>query len=338
MSKKIYVAYTGGTIGMVLTDKGYVPTNNLLELLLKKLPEATLAQLPAFDLFEYPLLIDSSNIQPAHWQVIAADISNRYEQYDGFVILHGTDTMAYTSSMLSFMLQGLGKPVIVTGSQIPLCEPDTDALDNVMGALTVAEQETIKEVCLYFAGRILRGNRSRKIHTSAPAAFDSPNAPWLGTLDTALAVNEELLWSSKPATSFNLACDIAPHAAPVSLFPGISAKYLSALLDQPFSAFILQTYGAGNGPDQDQSLLKTLSKATAAGKVIVNVSQCYQGSVSQGVYGTGTALADAGLVSACDTTPEALFCKLHYLLSQGFQSEQVKAAVNTSLCGEVTVQ
>ncbi len=338
MSKKIYMAYTGGTIGMRLTNKGYVPTDNLLDLLLKKLPEVTLKQLPAFDLFEYPALIDSSNIQPAHWQVIAADIINRYEQYDGFVVLHGTDTMAYTSSILSFMLQNLGKPVILTGSQIPLCEPHTDALDNVTGALTIAEHDAIKEVCLYFAGRILRGNRSRKVHTSHPVAFDSPNAPWLGTLGTRPDLNEDLLWPSKPETLFNLTCDISPHAVPVALFPGITAKHLSAMLDQPFSAFILHTYGAGNAPDQDQQLLKTLSEATAKGKVIVNLSQCYQGSVNQGAYGTGTALTNAGLVSAYDTTPEAIFCKLHFLFSRGLQPEQVKAAVSTNLCGEVTIE
>ena len=317
MAKKIYVAYTGGTIGMKPTNSGYAPGNNLMSLLTEKLSQDVMKNLPEFDLYEYDTLIDSSNIRPDNWTQIATDIAGKYNDYDGFVVLHGTDTMAYSCSMLSFMLQNLQKPVIFTGSQIPLAEARTDGLENFVGALSVASDKRIKEVCLYFNGRLMRGNRSRKLNAYWFDAFDSPNYHWLGRADIHIELNEQLLWQPTGQENFQLQCDSESHVLPLCLFPGITADWLKIALSQPYSAFIIRTYGTGNGPDQDEALLNVLTESTSQGKVIVNQSQCHRGTVRQGSYAAGSALARAGLISGFDITLEALFCKLHHLFSIG---------------------
>ena len=338
MTKKIYVIYTGGTIGMRPTDSGYAPSGNMTALLEEKLPEHVRTELPDFDLVEYEQLIDSSNIRPDNWKQIATDIADHYDQYDGFVVLHGTDTMAYSSSMISFMLRNLGKPVIFTGSQIPLCEARTDGLENFVGALTLAADERIKEVCLYFNGRLMRGNRTRKQNAYLFDAFDSPNFPWLGRADINIELNEYLLLKPelKQKPEFLLDCNSSSHVAILQLFPGITADFVEAILSQPFEAFIMRTYGTGNGPDGDQALLDVLKKATDAGKIIVNLTQCHRGTVHQGSYAAGSALAKAGVIGGLDTTTEAMFCKLHHLLSRGYTNEQVKEQIGIDLAGEMT--
>ena len=337
MSKKIYVAYTGGTIGMRPSESGYVPGDNLMALLEEKLPGHIMADLPVFELHEYPELIDSSNICPNNWAQIAADIASHYDDYDGFVVLHGTDTMAYSCSMMSFMLQNLRKPVIFSGSQIPLCEARTDGLENFVGALTMAADPRIQEVCLYFNGRLLRGNRSRKLNAYLFDAFDSPNYPWLGRADIHVELSEPLLWRPKQKENFQLQCDADSHVGILQLFPGITAQWMESALNQPMDAFILRTYGTGNGPDADQALLDTFARATDNGKVIVNLSQCHRGTVHQGSYAAGSALARAGIVGGLDTTTEAMFCKLHHLYSIGKSADEIKALLGTNLAGEVTV-
>ena len=334
MGKKIYVIYTGGTIGMIPTDTGYAPSDNLSTLLNKNLLDRGIT--PSFYLFTSENLIDSSNICPDNWLQIATDIANNYQKYDGFVILHGTDTMAYSCSMVSFMLQNLKKPVIFTGSQIPLCEPHTDGFNNFIGSLNAASDQRIKEVCLYFNGKLMRGNRSRKFDANKLNAFDSPNFPLLNQTNTLAELNEELLWKTKDPENFQLHCDSEPHILPLCLFPGISANWLHTALTQPYSAFILQTYGTGNGPDQDKKLLKILSDANKNGKIIINQTQCYQGAVQQGRYAAGSALSKAGLINGLDITPEAMFCKLHYLFSINKPTEQIKKLAEQNLCGEQT--
>ncbi|OED41371.1 L-asparaginase 1 [Endozoicomonas sp. (ex Bugula neritina AB1)] len=336
MSKRIYVAYTGGTIGMRPSESGYVPGDNLMGLLEEKLSPEVMASLPEFELHEYEQLIDSSNIRPDNWHQIASDIASRYDGFDGFVVLHGTDTMAYSCSMISFMLQNLKKPVIFTGSQIPLCEARTDGLENLVGALTMAADDRIKEVCLYFNGRLLRGNRSRKLNAYLFDAFDTPNYPWLGRADINVELNEPLLWAPKGPENFKLECDSDTHVGILQLFPGITASWMESALAQPMDAFILRTYGTGNGPDGDQALLDTFAEATSNGKLIVNLSQCHRGTVHQANYAAGSALANAGLVGGLDTTTEAMFCKLHHLYSQGMNSEQVKENLARSFSGEVS--
>lgn len=337
MSKKICVVYTGGTIGMRLSDSGYTPGGNLMELLEKKLSPDVMTGIPEFELFEYPQLIDSSNIRPDNWKQIASDIANRYEQFDGFVVLHGTDTMAYTCSMISFMLQNLQKPVIFTGSQIPLCEARTDGTENLIGALTMATDDRIKEVCLYFNGRLLRGNRSRKLNAYLFDAFDSPNYPWLGRADIHVELNETLLWHPESVEKFQLECDSEPHVGILQLFPGINAQWIESALNQPMDAFILRTYGTGNGPDTDIALLETFSKAITAGKLMVNLTQCHRGTVHQESYAAGSAFAKTGISGGHDTTTEAMFCKLHHLYSLGFNTEEVKTMLSVNLAGEVSI-
>lgn len=335
--KKIYVAYTGGTIGMQPSSDGYVPGGNLMGLLEQKLSAPVLASLPEFKLHEYPELIDSSNIRPSNWQQIASDIAHHYNDFDGFVVLHGTDTMSYSCSMVSFMLQNLHKPVIFTGSQIPLCEARTDGLENFVGALMMASNPIIKEVCLYFNGTLYRGNRSRKLNAQLFNAFNSPNYPSLGRADIHVEINESLLWQPKQPENFQLQCATEPKVGIAQLFPGISAAWIDSILNQPIDGLILRTYGAGNGPNSDKAFLNSLAKASAKGKLIVNLTQCNRGMVHQDSYAAGSALAHAGVLSGLDCTTEAMFCKLHFLYSQGLKTDEVKALLNTSLAGEVTI-
>ncbi|MDD7804432.1 MAG: asparaginase [Endozoicomonas sp. (ex Botrylloides leachii)] len=335
MTKKIYVAYTGGTIGMEHTQYGYSPASNLMTLINQKLSQDVMDNLPQFELHEYDKLIDSSNICPDNWKQMAEDIANRYQAYDGFVILHGTDTMAYSSSMLSFMLQNLQKPIIFTGSQIPLCEARTDALENFITALIIASDERVKEVCLYFNRRLMRGNRSLKVNAHGFDGFDSPHYPDLGRVGIDINLNEQYLWQPQGVENFQLACDVRSHVLPLSLFPGITSDWLKIALNQPYSAFVLRTYGTGNGPDKDKALINVLTEACERGIIIVNQSQCYRGAVKQG-YASGSALNQAGLLNSHDATPEALFCKLQHLFSVGKTPEQVRRLVNINLSGELT--
>ena len=193
MRKKVYIAYTGGTIGMKRTVDGYVPASGYLKRLMHNLPELKSDLLPEYDIGEYEPLLDSSNMTPDDWLRIANDISKRHNAYDGFVVLHGTDTMAYTASALPFMLQGLQKPVVITGAQIPLCKVRNDARENLITALLIAANFKIPEVCLCFGNKLLRGNRAVKIDSDSLDAFESPNFPPLGTVGIEIKINWDLV-------------------------------------------------------------------------------------------------------------------------------------------------
>jgi L-asparaginase len=192
-SKHVYIAYTGGTIGMKKTAEGYVPVPGYLQKQMQRLPELDSSALPAYTIREYDPLLDSSNMTPDDWLKIADDIASHYDRYDGFVVLHGTDTMAYTASALPFMLQGLQKPVIITGAQIPLCELRNDARDNLITAMLIAADFAIPEVCLCFGSKLLRGNRAIKVDADGFDAFDSPNFPALGTVGIEIKINWDLV-------------------------------------------------------------------------------------------------------------------------------------------------
>lgn len=336
MGKKIYVAYTGGTIGMQPSAQGYVPDAGFDERLHNRLGEELLATLPSFELFVYSQLIDSSNARPEHWRQIAQDIAARYELYDGFVVLHGTDTMAYSSAMVSYMLQGIKKPVIFTGSQIPLEKPRSDGLNNVIGALTLAADERLQEVCLYFDGTLLRGNRAHKVDAADFTAFASPHCPPLARLGVQVKFNHEVLLADGRPPSFNLQCDHQQRVGIILLFPGITAQWLTALFSQPVDAFILLTYGAGNGPDQDEAFLQALKAAHNNGKLLVNLSQCAKGIVHQSGYAAGSALQQAGVIDGLDHTTEAMFTKLHFLLSQQLDRETIIPLLQQPIAGEMT--
>lgn len=336
MSKKhIGLIYTGGTVGMAKTDQGYAPMDDFAGAL-EGMLNTSCATLPRYTLYPYQTPIDSTNATPADWQKIGRDIAARYADHDGFVVLHGTDTMAYTASALSFMLQGLRKPVIVTGSQIPLGEARSDALQNLITALQLAESNEINEVALYFNQRLLRGNRSTKVSTQRFDAFDSPNYPWLGQVEIGVQLQASALLPRAAQEQFELPDYRSGRILSLKFVPGMPVQALQALLALQPQAMILECYGAGNAPDYDPSLLESLAAAHANGVVLIACSQCLHGSVALGTYATGAGLARAGVIGALDMTFEAIFVKLHHLFAMGLTTDAVRAAFLQNLSGELS--
>ncbi len=334
MRKHIYIAYTGGTIGMKPSEQGYVPAAGFLQNTLKNMPEFHRPEMPDFTLHEYDNLIDSSDMNPSDWQRIADDIAAHYDEYDGFIILHGTDTMAYTASALSFMLENLSKPVIVTGSQIPLAELRSDGQVNLLNALFVAANYPIAEVSLFFNNRLLRGNRSRKVDADGFNAFDSPNFPPLLEAGINISLNAGTLAKSSTAPLVVSRVSAQPIGM-VSLYPGISAQVIQNTLMQPVNALILLSYGVGNAP-QNTQLIQQLEYARQRQIPIVNCTQCLRGSVNMRGYATGNALKEAGVLSGGDMTPEATLAKLHYLLSKNIDYITLTEKLTKNLRGELT--
>ncbi|OXY81987.1 asparaginase [Oceanimonas doudoroffii] len=333
--KKIYIAYTGGTIGMQKSAKGYVPLAGFMTDSLADTPELHRPEMPAYHIHEYDPLIDSSDMTPADWQRIADDIRDHYDDYDGFVVLHGTDTMAFTASALSFMLEDLDKPVIVTGSQIPLVELRSDGRNNLLNALYIAAEYPIHEVGLFFNNRLYRGNRASKVHADGFHAFDSPNFPPL--LNAGIHISLEAGRLSRASGKPLNVSPITPQpVGVVMLYPGISPEVIANLLRQPVKALLLLSYGVGNAP-QNEAMLTLLAEASARGVVIVNLTQCRRGSVNMEGYATGKALADAGVLSGYDMTTEAALTKLHYLLSKNLPVDEVRELMGHSLRGELTL-
>jgi L-asparaginase len=338
MKKRVYVAYTGGTIGMKRTADGYVPQPGYLQKQMAAMPELRHASMPSFKIHEYDPLLDSSNMTPREWVKIAHDIAEHYDDYDGFVVLHGTDTMAYTASALPFMLHGLRKPVIISGSQIPLCEVRNDARENLITSLMIAASYDIPEVCLYFGGRLLRGCRAVKVSADGFAAFDSPNHPPLGTVGIEIDIDWPLVRRPRGKNRLEVRDVAAPVVSALRLFPGISPELVRNVLRPPLQGLVLEAYGVGNGPDQDAAFIAALSEATARGVVVVDCTQCLEGTVNLGEYATGTALAGAGVISGFDMTAEAALAKLYYLFSRGWSADRVKREMQRDLQGELTAR
>ena len=334
--KHILIIYTGGTIGMVPTENGYAPQPGYLAGALDEIADLRRDGMPAWDLAEMSPLLDSSNIAVEEWNCIGELIFDNYEKYDGFVVMHGTDTMAYTASALSFMLENLGKPVILTGSQIPLCEIRSDGRDNLITSLLIAAGDKVHEVCLCFGGRLLRGNRSTKYSADGLTAFSSPNYPTLAEIGISIRYHESALLP-RPGGKLRLQKLESVPIGVLKVFPGIQFELFESIMTETLRGIVLETFGTGNIPEGNGALLPIISRAFHNGTVVTVCSQCPQGSVSLGAYEVSSALKRAGAVSGHDLTTEAAVAKLYYLFSRRLSLETVKASMELDLRGEMSI-
>lgn len=335
MNKRILIIYTGGTIGMKSSPKGYVPVANFNALIEERLQFSRYPKLPDFDVIEISPAIDSANLTPSHWNAMAQQIIENYQSYDGFIVLHGTDTMAYSASALSFMLQGTTKPIVFTGSQIPLSELRSDALDNLTNSLLIAAFYPVPEVTVYFSGKLLRGNRSSKTKATGFDAFESPNYPWLGQIGLNIEINQKLLLPGSKQSFINPEFDDGCVAV-LPIYPGIPAEVAYGVCHTPgIKGLIIKSYGVGNLPDQNQALMDAIKTSAEQGSFIINISQCVQAEVYQGHYACSSYLNDIGVISGADMTTEAAFTKLHFLLATETQSSVIREKLELSLAGEI---
>ena len=336
---KILLIYTGGTIGMVKDyDSGALKSFDFNQLL-KNIPE--LKQLDcSIDTISFDKPIDSSDMSPDNWITIAKMIADNYDSHDGFVVLHGSDTMSYTASALSFLLENLAKPVILTGSQLPIGDLRTDAKENLITSIQIAALQqkgkpVLKEVGLYFEYKLYRGNRTTKINAEQFQAFASLNYPHLIESGVHLKVFEEYLLPQHRSRKFMAHKEMDRNVAILKLFPGLNEKVLKNILKTPdLKAVILETYGSGNAPT-NRWFLGLLKEAIKDGIHIINVTQCSGGSVSMGQYDTSTRLKKLQVISGKDITTEAAVAKTMYMLGSGISHKLFKTIFETSLRGEM---
>ncbi len=338
----ILLIYTGGTIGMKqdINDQTLKPFD--FSQIVEEVPEIKKFALKV-DSYTFSPLIDSSDIEPSSWIEMARIIQEKYDNYDGFVILHGTDTMAYSASALSFMLDGLTKPVIFTGSQLPIGVPRTDGKENLISSVEIASAKDeeghtlVPEVCIYFDSLLMRGNRSTKVNAEVFRAFQSPNFPYLAEAGIDIRYNSDII--RKPLDwyqNLSLNTNLDTRVGILKIHPGMNPKTVSAFLSEPNNrAIILETYGAGNAP-MTKWFLNLIAEACANGKIIVNVTQCLGGTVNMNLYANGKTLSDAGVINGYDSTTESALAKLFFLMGKNEDNNWVKQMMIRNLKGEIS--
>lgn len=343
---KVLVIHTGGTLGMWKNAEGvYEPKKGHLERLMAAMPELVEPRppVPEFDLEELDELLDSSAMTPRSWQQIAERICAGCDQYDGFVVLHGTDTMGFTASALSFLLRDLDRPVVFTGSQIPLQEARNDAREHLLTSMILAARTDLPEVSIYFHGLILRGNRTTKVDADGYDAFGSPNYPPLGRVGVRIEIEREMVIEAPSAATPSLVQ--APPSGETfavgtfRIYPGVDPGPIERMIPDGPQGFglVLETFGSGNGPEKQ--LRPVLERAIEDGVVVVNVSQCLRGTVNPRLYATGSWMEKIGVTSGLDMTPEAAVTKLFYLLRlypKRSDADEIRWHIPRNLRGELT--
>ena len=338
--KQILIIHTGGTIGMVRTANGFAPKAGALIEELKQIRDLNSPYMPEWDLIEFDPLLDSTNVRYEQWNSIADTIAHYYDRYDGFVVLHGTDTLAYSASALSFMLEGLDKPVVFTGAQIPLCELRSDGRDNLITSMMIAADGIIREVSLCFGDAILRGNRAIKYSADGMVAFTSPNCNKLADAGISIEYNHacinDYVKNSLHSDSLHVVRLKESRIAVIKVVPGIQFDIFEPIMCETLDGLVLETFGKGNIPNYDPALSRIISEASRCGTIVVVCTQCPAGTVSLGTYEAGSALVRAGAVSGGNMTTEAAITKLTYLLSKGLQKDEIRTLMQTDLRGELT--
>jgi L-asparaginase len=336
---KVLIIYTGGTLGMVADKK----SGNLIPFdfkqIIENLPEIE-RLLPEIHLYSFEQLIDSSDITPKQWQELCNIIELEYENFDGFVVIHGTDTMAYSAAALSFMIQNSKKPIVFTGAQLPIGIPRTDARENLISAIEIASslesgKAIVPEVCIYFNGRLLRGNRAKKRESSQFDAFDSENYPYLAEIGVSIDYNTLHIKPYEPRKPTLFSKIMEENVFVLNLFPGIKKEFVSYFFDMPgLSGVVLESYGSGNTPSGPW-FLDLIKNAISNNITILNISQCTGGHIRMGKYASSQKMLDLGVINGQDMNTEAAITKLMWVLGKTDDQKLIKEMLETSIAGEL---